>query len=146
MVADQDRTLHRAGRNHVSLYQCGGSEQDQGNADRPFRHKAARPRSASGRENRAYMFKEPHIMVIRNDGQLCSAPVFPDCHNGKAALRIKYVMPTKIALQALGVFLFAELAFGQSQIGGATLNGTVSDASAAVVAGAKVTATQVETG
>src|SRR3984893_4324572 len=46
----------------------------------------------------------------------------------------------------LGVFLLTSAAFGQSSIGGATLNGTVNDPSGAAIAGAKVTATNSSTG
>ena len=45
----------------------------------------------------------------------------------------------------IGECFLAGLALGQSQIGGATLNGTVTDPSGAVVAGARVTATQTAT-
>ena len=40
----------------------------------------------------------------------------------------------------------SQFSFGQSQIGGATLNGTVTDPLGALVAGAKVTITQGGTG
>jgi outer membrane receptor protein involved in Fe transport len=52
----------------------------------------------------------------------------------------------KLALALLGVGVLAVCSYGQSQIGGATLNGTITDASGAVVTGAKVTATQTATG
>src|SRR5258708_33006058 len=42
--------------------------------------------------------------------------------------------------------LLAGVSFGQSQIGGATLSGTVTDAMGAAVSGSKVTATQTSTG
>ncbi|HEV8146627.1 MAG TPA: carboxypeptidase regulatory-like domain-containing protein, partial [Bryobacteraceae bacterium] len=47
---------------------------------------------------------------------------------------------------ALSVGLLSSAAFAQSEIGGATLNGTVTDPSGAAVTGAKVTATQTATG
>jgi outer membrane receptor protein involved in Fe transport len=47
---------------------------------------------------------------------------------------------------SIGVCFLAGVANGQSQIGGATLNGTVTDPSGAVVGGAKITATQTATG
>src|SRR5262249_28119193 len=45
-----------------------------------------------------------------------------------------------------GICVFASMAYGQSQIGGATISGTVTDQSGAVISGAKVTATQPATG
>ena len=53
---------------------------------------------------------------------------------------------TKSRYLLLGVFLFTSVAFGQTSIGGATLNGTVTDPSGAAIAGAKVTATNSSTG
>ncbi len=51
-----------------------------------------------------------------------------------------------LVVSLIGVSLSATMAFAQSQIGGATLNGTITDASGAVVAAAKVTTTQPATG
>jgi outer membrane receptor protein involved in Fe transport len=53
---------------------------------------------------------------------------------------------TKSRYLLLGVFLLTSVAFGQSSIGGATLNGTVTDPSGAAIAGAKVTANNASTG
>src|SRR5260370_1391246 len=73
--------------------------------------------------------------------------VLYDCHDSATVEHLECEhMLGKLTYLTLGIGLFATMAFGQSQIGGATLNGTVSDASASVVAGAKVTATQTETG
>ncbi len=47
---------------------------------------------------------------------------------------------------ALSVFLLASAAFAQSEVGGATLNGTVFDSSGGVVSGAKVTITGTDIG
>lgn len=44
------------------------------------------------------------------------------------------------------LFLLALTAFGQSEVGGATLTGTVTDAQGAAISGAKVTAANTETG
>ena len=49
-------------------------------------------------------------------------------------------------LLQLAPFLFATTSFAQSQIGGASLNGTVTDPSGASVPNAKVTATNTATG
>ena len=53
---------------------------------------------------------------------------------------------TKSRYLFLGVFLLTSVAFGQSSIGGATLNGTVTDPSGAAIAGAKVTVNNSDTG
>jgi outer membrane receptor protein involved in Fe transport len=50
-----------------------------------------------------------------------------------------------VALAAV-LFVFVSLAFAQSEIGGATLNGTITDATGAAVPNAKVTATNTATG
>ena len=55
-------------------------------------------------------------------------------------------MHKNLAYLALGVSLVACAVFAQSQIGGATLNGAVTDPSGAGIPGAKVTATQAATG
>jgi hypothetical protein len=52
----------------------------------------------------------------------------------------------KFASVLLGVSLLSGVAFAQAQIGGATLNGTVTDPSGAAVPAARVTATQTSTG
>jgi hypothetical protein len=54
-------------------------------------------------------------------------------------------MPT-LRFTALCVFLLSAVAFGQSEVGTASLNGTVLDPSGAAVSGAKVTATNNATG
>ena len=51
-----------------------------------------------------------------------------------------------LAAMFIGVYFLTGSVSGQSQIGGATLNGTVTDPSGAVVAGAKITALQTATG
>jgi hypothetical protein len=53
---------------------------------------------------------------------------------------------TKSRYLLLGVFFLTSVAFGQSSIGGAALNGTVTDPSGAAIAGAKVTAVNSGTG
>ncbi len=55
-------------------------------------------------------------------------------------------MLRKLALWVTGVCLLTSSVFAQSEIGGATLNGTVTDPSGAAVPGAKVTAVQTSTG
>lgn len=55
-------------------------------------------------------------------------------------------MLRKLAFWVTGVSLLAASAWAQSEIGGATLNGTVTDPSGAAVPGAKVTAVQTATG
>ncbi|MBL8176761.1 MAG: TonB-dependent receptor [Bryobacterales bacterium] len=50
------------------------------------------------------------------------------------------------ALFSLSFFLLSRSAYSQSEIGGATLNGSVTDSSGAAVAGAKVTAQNRDTG
>src|SRR5579871_3512933 len=52
----------------------------------------------------------------------------------------------KLSLAVSGIFLLAGAVFAQSEIGGVTLNGTVTDPSGAGIPGAKVTATQTATG
>ncbi|HLH00785.1 MAG TPA: carboxypeptidase regulatory-like domain-containing protein [Bryobacteraceae bacterium] len=52
----------------------------------------------------------------------------------------------KVFAVALGVFLLTSSLYGQAPVGGATLNGTVTDPSGAAVAGAKVTAENLATG
>src|SRR5580704_3707650 len=49
-------------------------------------------------------------------------------------------------LLVLGVLILSSRGFGQSSIGGATLNGTVTDPSGAAIAGAKVTVNNTDTG
>ena len=51
-----------------------------------------------------------------------------------------------LALFSVGLFLLCCSAYSQSEIGGATLNGAVTDSSGAAVAGAKVTAQNRDTG
>src|ERR1700731_30302 len=46
----------------------------------------------------------------------------------------------------IGACFFLGLAFGQAEIGGATLNGTVTDPSGAALPNAKVTVTSLQTG
>jgi hypothetical protein len=53
---------------------------------------------------------------------------------------------TKSRYLLLSVFLLTSVAFGQSSIGGATLNGTVTDPTGAAIASAKVTANNASTG
>lgn len=55
-------------------------------------------------------------------------------------------MLRKIACLAISVILLAALTFAQSEVGSATLNGTVTDPSGAAVAGAKVTIRNAATG
>src|SRR6266849_557956 len=55
-------------------------------------------------------------------------------------------MLQKLTCVVFTMGLLAGVSFGQSQIGGATLSGTVTDATGAAVSGAKVTATQTSTG
>ena len=53
---------------------------------------------------------------------------------------------SKLICLVLGIAFATTAAFGQSEIGGATLNGIVTDASAAVVPNAKLTVTNSQTG
>lgn len=46
----------------------------------------------------------------------------------------------------IGTCLFTALAFGQAEIGGATMNGTVADPSGAAVPNAKITVVSPQTG
>src|SRR5437764_1250713 len=55
-------------------------------------------------------------------------------------------MLRKIAVLAFSATLLTGLVFAQSEVGSATLNGTITDPSGAAIAGAKVTATNTATG
>lgn len=88
------------------------------------------------------LFREVHIPMMQTKNRFSTLPVAPQHPNSQ----VDRNRSMRLVLLTLAVFLFAGVVHAHAQVLYGNLLGTVSDTSGAVVPGAEVIATQVDTG